>query len=395
VIGAAVVWGVTLPVFLKSELALRFGADFVHYYTLGWVALHRTGELLYDPAGLHGLQASLVPSLADHKYPTPYPPQFSLLFAPFALVSFAAASALWISISVIMYVATIWRAAERMRALLSDPVLFWAATIAFPPFWYLMLFRQNSMIVLAVLFIGCRLFEDRRPLLAGLALGFLALKPQFGIPFAFLALYRRDVRLIVGAVISTAVQVVTAASVFGIDVLAAFLQNLPRIIGNANVIEPVYKSISMRSLSRALPSPLGESLWVLACIAVLFAMLRASRAHVPVRLQLALVILASILVNPHVYIYDGVVLVLPLIWLGEWRLEREEGCLFLYQTLGFCCAAVLMMPLSLVFGSSVGVVAASGAILALITIFWSAAKDVDAHYSPDRFGYSAPASCSV
>lgn len=383
---AAVLWGITLPALIDPALTLRFGADFVHFYTLGWLAVHRAGEVLYNPAALQATQAALVPALADRLYLPLYPPQAAVVFAPFAMLSYSLASAFWSATSVVGYLLVICLAIRDVPRVASERVLLWTAAIAFPPFWYLVMFRQNSVIVLIVLFGGWQFLERRRAVLAGFVLGFLALKPQFGIPFAVVALYRRDRPLIAGALCSAALQVVIAMIVFGPNVIADYVSYLPRVAATANVTEPVlYKSLSLRTLSRMLPSPIGEAVWAVVCIFVLLAVMRVSRARVPVRLFMALAILAAVLVSPHVYVYDGVVLVLPFLWLGEWRLERREGGLFLCHALLFWSAAFLMMPATLAFGPVAAVIMTVAAIPALVMLFWTSIRDVEIQYADSVF----------
>ena len=382
VVTAGVLWGITLPALFDPVLAVKFGADFVQYYTLGWLALHRAGGALYDPVALHAAQAQLVPALAHLHYPTVYPPQAGPLFALFALAPYRVASTLWTILSATAYVAVIARAAANAPRLQADRLLLWVGVLTFPPFWYLVLFRQNSIILLVALFVGVRLLERERSAMAGFAFGLLALKPQFGIPFAVFTVYRRDVAMAAGAMVSILVQSVVAAAVFGVGVLSDFARNVPTVIANANDIEPyLYKSLSLRTLSRLLPSPMGEAIWIAGCVIALVAMTRVCRPQVPVRLYMAVVILASALVNPHLYVYDGVVLALPFIWLGEWRLERNEGgTTFLRQTAVFLCATLLMMPLTLTFGSVPAVIATASAIVALAMLFWTSIRDLSVQY---------------
>jgi len=328
------------------------------------------------------MQAALVPSLADHSYPPLYPPQTALLFAPFAMASYATASALWLITSIVLYVAVVSSALRAACRALHDRPVLWAAAAAFPPFWYVALFRQNSVIVLTVFFVGSLLLERSRSLLAGFALGLLAFKPQFGLPLAVLALYRRDWWLITGALLSIFVQALLTLVVFGFEAITEYVQFLPNVAASANAVEPVlYKSLSLRTLSRLLPSPVGEVAWALTCLAILITLVRVCRDDVPVRVSLAMVILAALLVNPHAYVYDGVVLALPFIWLGEWRALRLEGRHFLYQVVGFCAAAWAMLPVTLLLGETAGVVVTGLAIAAIALIFVTTAIDLIADKS--------------
>jgi hypothetical protein len=56
-------------------------------------------------------------------------------------------------------------------------------------------------------------------------------------------------------------------------------------------------------------------------------------------------ILASVLVNPHLIIYDAAILVLPLLWLGAYLLERgTRRASKTYWTLVYWLAVALLLP---------------------------------------------------
>jgi hypothetical protein len=189
-------------------------------------------------------------------------------------------------------------------------------------------------------------------------------------------------RAVLGAIASVVLQGLLTIMVFGADAIENFVRHVPAIVGSANAIEPfLYKSLSLRTVTRLLPSPVGEGVWVIACVLALFAMVRVCRTQVPVRLSLAVVVLASVLVNPHAYVYDGVVLALPFIWLAEWKLERNEGTSVLCHVLGFWAAAILMMPATLAIGSTAAVIATMAAILFLTALFAISVRDLTYQYS--------------
>jgi hypothetical protein len=58
---------------------------------------------------------------------------------------------------------------------------------------------------------------------------------------------------------------------------------------------------------------------------VLWYTVKVWKSDAPVRVRLGVVMLASILVNPHVIVYDVTLLALPLLWFGAYMLERSAG----------------------------------------------------------------------
>jgi len=83
-------------------------------------------------------------------------------------------------------------------------------------------------------------------------------------------------------------------------------------------------SHSLRSLTRLLPNWAGLPLWAALAGVVLWYTVKVWKSDAPVRVRLGVVMLASILVNPHVIVYDVTLLALPLLWFGAYMLETQR-----------------------------------------------------------------------
>ena len=162
--------------------------------------------------------------------------------------------------------------------------------------------------------------ERRHHVLAGAAFGLLAIKPQFGIPLAVVVLARRDWAMLGGAVTSVALQAAAAWVMLGSEVFRGFASALLVTFNNVDLLEskPIY-SHSLRTLTRLAPNWIGIPLWIVAAVIVLWYTARVWKSDAPIHVRLGAVILASVLVNPHVIIYDVTVLALPLIWFAAVR----------------------------------------------------------------------------
>src|ERR1700732_2406985 len=95
-------WNMTTPGLLDRAGNLK-GTDFLHFYTLGSLALAHRGADLYSMRVQAALAAQRVPAAAGIVYLPLYPPQVSLFFAPFARMSYPSALALWLSLSSLTY----------------------------------------------------------------------------------------------------------------------------------------------------------------------------------------------------------------------------------------------------------------------------------------------------
>src|SRR4029078_11050953 len=69
---------------LLDRNGLVKGTDFLHFYTLGTLALRGRGDLLYNLRAQAELTRKLVAQAPNSLYVPLYGPQVSLFFAPFA-----------------------------------------------------------------------------------------------------------------------------------------------------------------------------------------------------------------------------------------------------------------------------------------------------------------------
>jgi len=301
------------------------GADFVHFYTLGHLVESRQMGTLYDMRALHDAQVTLVPESAPDLYPTVYPPQAALLFTPFSGLSYRSALLIWNVLTIAVYALIVWSAWRRVSGELPDRALVLAAAAAFPPFWTLILYGQITILILAAFWVGWLALERGRPYMAGVAFGLLALKPQFGIPLAAIVLACGEWRMLVGAVLSVTAQAGVIWLAMGSSVLAAFASTLRVTLTHADWLESKpFMSHSLRAVTRLLPSAIGAPLWLALTALVLWYTVRVWKSDAPVRVRLGVVMLASLLVNPHVIVYDVTLLALPLLWFGAYMLDAER-----------------------------------------------------------------------
>jgi hypothetical protein len=377
VVTAILTWALTAPLFINPELQAVVGHDFAHFYTFGRVALDRDVAVLYDPAALHERQAALLPALKDAWYPPLYPPQSALLFAPLSLLSFPTASLVWACLSAAVYVGCVFAIWRRIRREIPDRVLVWASALAFPPFWYLILFRQNSIVVLAAFCVGWLALEANRPTIAGLAFGCLGFKPHFALMLAPVLLIRREWAIVRGLIASLGLQILAVVVLLGAVAFVNYVEYLPQLVATANNTEPLlYKSVSLRTVFRLLPTGVGVPLWICSVLVVLAGAIYVWRTDVPVRVRLAVVILGTVLVNPHMYVYDAVILAPCFLWLGAWYAERGNAARFSVQVLALAVAFWSLMVASLAFGLRPGIVAMVITVLLVVHIFLDAVRDV-------------------
>ena len=82
---------------LLDRNGLVKGTDFLHFYTLGNLALRGRGDLLYNMRAQSELAREWVAQEPNSLYVPLYGPQVSLFFAPFARLPYAWALAAWLA----------------------------------------------------------------------------------------------------------------------------------------------------------------------------------------------------------------------------------------------------------------------------------------------------------
>ena len=344
------------------------GADFIHFYTLGHLAATGRADAIYDVKAVHQAQVALVPESDPDRYPTVYPPQAALLFAPFSGWSYLTALLFWNVMTIAIYGVIVWSACRRVSGQHSDRRLIVAAAAAFPPFWSLIVYGQITILIAAAFWLGWLALEHRQSFLAGAAFGLLALKPQFGIPLAAVVLACGEWRMLAGAISSVAAQVLVIWFAFGSTIFIAFANSLRVTVTYADWLESKpFMSHSLRAVTRLFPNGIGLPLWLTLSTIVLWYTVRVWKSDAPVRIRLGVVMLASLLVNPHVIVYDVTLLALPLIWFGAYMLEpkrHEDAPAF--GVMVYWLFAALFIPTAAAIGVQASVPLMVGLLLSIV-----------------------------
>src|SRR5271168_3565725 len=231
------IWNMASPGLLDRAGNLK-GTDFLHFYTLGSLALTHQDADLYNMQAQSALAAGRVPVAAGTRYLPLYPPQVSILFAPFARLSYPCALILWLTSSALIYglcVYAVWRTCPSLQ---SDKLTVAILALAFPAFWHLIAWGQTSALALAFFTLAFFALRAQREFLAGLALGCLIFKPQLGVASAVIFLATRRWKVVTGALLSASAQLAAAWIYYGPDPLRTWIQMLSRVPTLLPLLEP-------------------------------------------------------------------------------------------------------------------------------------------------------------
>jgi Glycosyltransferase family 87 len=324
----AVLWGGAIWLLATPGASDRFGQlkapDFSQFFMAGKLALTGRIHSLYDwPAFALALRNE-VPGIGDLLYLSVYPPQVAVLFAPLAALGYAPALIAWTVCSTLLYGAVVY-------ALTSPFDRMWRLTCALlalgnPAFQQTILHGQISTLALAAVLVAWRAWHSGHLVLAGIALGSLVFKPQLlSIALAAIVL-RPSLRLAWGVAAGAVGQCALTACVTGVAVLGDFARAAARVLARPEAFEP--KPWQLHSLKGAIAlvvdRPLYASiLWGLCVALTLLLASRAIRATRDRRIAFSAVIVAGLLIDPHLYGYDLVILTVPLALIADvYRTER-------------------------------------------------------------------------
>ena len=314
------IWNMATPGLLDRAGNLK-GTDFLHFYTLGSLALAHRGTDLYNMKAQSELAAQRVPAAAGIQYLPLYPPQVSILFAPFARLSYPWALICWLTLSALIYGLcgyALWRACPNLRKYRFTILIL---ALAFPAFWHLIAWGQTSAMALACFTLAFFALQAQREFLAGLALGYLIFKPQLGVVAAVIFVDARRWRVIAGALLSASVQMAVAWTYYGPDSLRSWLQTLSHLRSVLPLLEPkLYQTHCLRTFwTMLLPWPgLAGAFYIVTALLTLALAARCWQSSLSLPLRYSAMLLATVLVAPHLTVYDLVVLAPAILLLSNW-----------------------------------------------------------------------------
>src|SRR5580698_10936146 len=314
------IWNMATPGLLDRAGNLK-GTDFLHFYTLGSLALAHRGTDLYNMKAQSELAAQRVPAAAGIEYLPLYPPQVSILFAPFARLPYPWALTFWLTLNGLIYglcVYALWRACPNLRNYRRTVLIL---ALAFPAFWHLIAWGQTSALALACFTVAFFALRAEREFLAGLAFGCLIFKPQLGVAAAVIFVDARRWKVIAGALLSASIQLAAAWVYYGPDSLRSWIQMLLHFPSLLPLLEPkLYQTHSLRTFwTMLLPWPnLALALYILTALLTLALAARCWQSNLSLPLRYSAVLLATVLVAPHLTVYDLVILAPAFLFLTDW-----------------------------------------------------------------------------
>ena len=297
---------------------LGIPTDFVNVWAAGKLVLDGTPALAYDWDIQKKVEVALLGQDFIGYFAWHYPPPFLFVAAFLAQFPYAVAFAGWMAISIVPYLAV-------FRAIVGRPFGL-MLSIAFPMVFSNTLVGQNGFLT-AALIGGTLYLLPVRPVLAGICLGLLSYKPQYGLLFPLVLVAAGQWRAFVSAGVTVAALAFASWLAFGTEAWKAFFHWMP-MFSQAFLSEGKatwWKLQSLYSMVRFLGG--AESFawavhWVFTA-AVATVLVLMWRSRVPYTLKAASLAAGTLLVTPYLFMYDMMVLAIPVALLV--RLGLKSG----------------------------------------------------------------------
>lgn len=290
----------------------HFGLDFVNFWSAGRLVLDGLVAQGYDPAAYKALLAIwFAPATVFTNLS--YPPSLLPWLAPFAALPYFWAYALWAALGVAAFTgAALGRTPTR------DDLPLCAVLLISPVVISNLVFGQIALIM-TLLFIGAMRVLPVRPVLAGVLIGLLTMKPQLGVLLPVFLLAIGAWRTIAAATVTALALVGLSVALFGMAPWHAYVTDTMALQWSYILAMNDFYAIHMTTPYAALWTlgvPVQMALigqWI-ASAAIAVVTVLVARSDAEWSLKVAILALGSIMVVPYSLGHDLALPLAALVW---------------------------------------------------------------------------------
>jgi len=332
---------------LNDRFGRPLGTDFSNVYAAGSYVLDGEASAPFDPPRQYAREQAIF-GQATQFYGWHYPPFFLGLAALLAAMPYWLALIVWQGVTLLLY---LWAMrsiflsfrgsrseSPESRALDSGPRanardrnenwLFALFCLAFPAV-FINLGQAHNGFLTAALFGAALVMLVERPILAGVLIGCLAYKPQFGLLIPLVLIATGRWRAFASAAVTVAVMTLAVTFAFGIDVWSAFFATgkFTRTVVLEQGGTGWYKIQSVFSWVRmwggGIELAYAAQAAITLAVAATLCWLWRSRASYP--LKAAGLLIGTLLATPYSLDYDLMLLAPAIAYLSIDGLQRGFG----------------------------------------------------------------------
>jgi hypothetical protein len=308
------------------------GTDFSNVYAAGTYVNDGNADAAFDPPQQFARERAIFGDDTQF-YGWHYPPFFLFVAGSLARLPYGLALAAWQAVTLGLYLLMIreivqpsFRGARSASPGMTAEWLLLA--LAFPAVLINVGHGQNGFLTAALLG-GALVLLDRRPLAAGILLGLLAYKPQYGVFLPIVLALSGRWRTFAAAAVSVVLLTIATTLTFGPSVWQAFLESThftrTVVLEQGNTGWHKIQSIFAWARMWGAPIPLAYVLQGIAMLSISAALAWLWRSPASYPLKAAALCLGTILATPYSFDYDMMLLAPAIAFLAVDGFERGFG----------------------------------------------------------------------
>ena len=294
-----------------DEKGLGIPTDFATIWSAGRLALDGHAAQTWDWDIAKQAQVAVLGQSYPGNFAWHYPPPFLFVASLLAHFPYAVAFIGWLAASFVPYLAA-------MRAIVGRPFGLLLAA-AFPAVLNNTIAGQNGFLT-ASLIGGTLYLLPTRPVLSGICLGLLSYKPQYGVLFPLVLIAAAEWKVFFTAGVTTVALAAVSWLAFGTESWQAFFHWIP-MLSQAFLSEgraPWWKLQSVLALVRYFGG--SEMLawicqWIVSGTVAIGLVLMWHSRQVRYSLKAAGLAIGTLLITPYLFMYDMMVLAIPVAFL--------------------------------------------------------------------------------
>ena len=302
---------------LVSPEGVSLGFDFSVFWSASHLALLGHPEEAYQLAKLHSVIHTINPTVKEGSYGWFYPPNYFLIIAPLAYVPYLVAYLLFMSLTLLAYAFVVHRIYVSTEAL-------WCLA-GFSGLWDNLVTGQNGFLTAAIAGASLLLME-KRPVMSGVLIGILSIKPQLILLFPVAFVASKAWKTLIAATLTSALSIAASTVIFGMATLESWVKSIDVAkslleFGGTHFWMRVPTIFSFLHLL-GVPLQWAYLLHFLVAAMVAMAIWIIWKRSLDSELRNAALIAGSLLISPYILIYDLTWLALPIAWMAKHGVER-------------------------------------------------------------------------
>jgi hypothetical protein len=302
---------------LVDPLGKPVGNDFIAFWSAARLAVEGRPEAAYVLGEIAAMHRVAVPAFHAMVVAWHYPPTYLLLIFPLGLLPYMPAFGVFLAAIIGFWAALI-------RGMFSDPRAR-AVAAAFPAGLFNLGNGQNGFLTAGLAGFALLALE-RRPVIAGVLIGLLSIKPHLAVLFPLALVAERRWQAFAAAAATALGVTALSVAAFGWATMQAFLHDLTTVRGlvDHRLLDWVQiPSVYVFALTLGLPPHLAMAFHAVIAVAAAGCVWLAWRAKAaPCEARYATLTAASLLVSPYVFFYDFTWAGLAIAWLAKLAMRR-------------------------------------------------------------------------